>query len=200
MGYFRLLMSAPLTAKMTTMDTPSHLSFTTRSLHWIIAVGFIALSALGIYMALTETWWLYHWHKSFAILLFAIILLRVVWRLKQGWPVPVQRYQRHEQQLAKLVHWVLLLGTLAMPITGMIYSGSSGNGFGIFNWTIMPANPDPANPDNTIPFNATLMAFGETAHEIMGYTLVVALLAHIAGALKHHLWDKDGTLLRMLGK
>ncbi len=182
------------------MDTPSRLSFTTRSLHWIIALGFIALSALGIYMALTETWSLYHWHKSFGIILFGIILVRVVWRLKQGWPVPLHRYQRYEQQLAKLVHWVLLLGTIAMPVTGMIYSGGSGNGFGIFSWAIMPINPDPAAPGSTIPFNETLMVIGETAHEVIGYTMVAALLLHIAGAIKHHLWDKDRTLLRMIGK
>lgn len=182
------------------MDTPSQLSFTTRSLHWVIALGFMVLCALGIYMALTETWWLYHWHKSFGIVLFTLILLRVVWRLKQGWPVPVRPYQRHEQQLAKLVHWVLLLGTIAMPVTGMLYSGSSGNGFGIFSWAIMPANPDLTNPSNVIPVSPALMEIGETAHELIGYTLVAALLLHIVGALKHHLWDRDGTLLRMLGK
>ncbi|MED5488196.1 MAG: cytochrome b/b6 domain-containing protein, partial [Pseudomonadota bacterium] len=37
-------------------------------------------------------------------------------------------------------------------------------------------------------------------HFYLGYTVIVALLLHIAGALKHHFVDKDGTLKRMLGK
>lgn len=182
------------------MDTQLTLSLTTRILHWLIAIGFIGLSALGIYMANTETWPLYHWHKSLGILLFVIIFLRVIWRLRQGWPVPLHVYQRREQQLAKITHWILLLGTIAMPITGMIYSGSSGNGFGIFGWTLIQATPDPTNPGTVIPYSETLTQIGETAHEIIGYALVIAILLHIAGTIKHHVFDKDRTLLRMLGK
>lgn len=182
------------------MDTQLTLSLTTRLLHWVIAIGFIGLSALGIYMANTETWPLYHWHKSLGIILFGVILLRVMWRLLQGWPIPINTYERHEQVLAKIVHWILLLGTIAMPVTGMIYSGSSGNGFGIFNWTLVQATPDPSNPGSVIPYSESLMQIGETTHEIIGYALVVAILLHIAGAIKHHVFDKDGTLLRMLGK
>lgn len=182
------------------MDTQQTLSLTTRLLHWVIALGFIGLSALGIYMANTETWSLYHWHKSLGILLFGIILLRVVWRLWQGWPVAIHRYQHWEQQLAKITHWILLLGTIAMPVTGMIYSGSSGNGFGIFGWTLLQATPDPSNPGMVIPYSGNLEQIGESAHEIIGYALVVAIVLHIAGAIKHHVFDKDRTLLRMLGK
>lgn len=182
------------------MDTQLTLSMTTRVLHWLVAIGFIGLSALGIYMANTETWSLYDWHKSLGILLFVIILLRVIWRLWHGWPVPSHVYQRREQQIAKITHWTLLLGTIAMPITGMIYSGSSGNGFGIFGWALIQATPDPANPATVIPYSENLTQIGETTHEIIGYLLVVAILLHIAGSVKHHVFDKDRTLLRMLGK
>ena len=182
------------------MDSQLTLSLTTRLLHWVIALGFIGLSLIGIYMANTETWWLYHWHKSLGVLLFGIILLRVIWRLWRGWPVAIHKYQLWEQQLAKITHWILLLGTIAMPITGMMYSGGSGNGFGIFGWRLMEATLDPTNPDMVIPYSETLEQIGETSHEIIGYTLVIAIVLHIAGAIKHHVFDKDGTLLRMLGK
>lgn len=182
------------------MDTKDKLSLTTRSLHWIIAVCFIALTAVGIYMANTETHSLYSLHKSIGIILFVVILLRVGWRIKQGWPTPAGEYQKIEQLLAKVTHWILLLGTIAMPITGMLYSGMSGHGFGIFGWTIVKGNDDPESPGEVIPYNELLSAVGEQTHEIIGYTLAVAIVLHIAGACKHHLLDKDRTLLRMLGK
>jgi cytochrome b561 len=37
-------------------------------------------------------------------------------------------------------------------------------------------------------------------HEIAGWTIIVAISLHIAGAIKHHFIDKDNTLRRMLGK
>lgn len=182
------------------MDTQSHLGLTSRSLHWIIAIGFISLTLVGIYMANTDTSALYPLHKSTGVILFAIILLRVLWRLKQGWPAPVGQYQKIEQLSAKLTHWILLFGTLAMPITGMLYSGMSGHGFGIFGWTLVKKNYDPEQPGEVIPYSELLSTIGEQSHEIIGYTLVAAIVLHIAGACKHHFLDKDRTLLRMLGK
>jgi cytochrome b561 len=182
------------------MDSKLQLSLTTRLLHWVVALGFIALSAIGIYMANTESWALYDWHKSFGILLFGIILVRAGWRLRQGWPAPLHTQDKVSQLVARFVHWFLLLGTLAMPITGMLYSGGSGHGFSLFGWVIVPENPDAENPGNVIAYSETMGQFGETAHEILGYALVVAILLHIIGALKHHLLDKDRSLLRMLGK
>ena len=38
----------------------------------------------------------------------------------------------------------------------------------------------------------------QEAHEIAGIVLLVLLGLHVAGALKHHLFDKDATLRRML--
>lgn len=182
------------------MDTKNNLDLTTRTLHWIIAICFIALIAVGIYMANTDAWAFYPLHKSMGIILFVVILLRVGWRAKQGWPAPAGEYQKIEQLLAKVTHWVLLLGTLAMPITGMLYSGMSGHGFGIFGWTIVKGNYDPANSEQVIPHSELLSVISEQAHELIGYTLAVAIILHIAGACKHHLVDKDRTLLRMLGK
>lgn len=182
------------------MDTKNNLSLTTRSLHWLIAICFIALTAVGIYMANTEAWALYPLHKSFGVILFVVILLRVGWRVKQGWPTPVGQYQKIELVLAKVTHWILLLGTIAMPISGMLYSGMSGHGFGIFGWTILKGNYDPANPEQVIPHSELLSAISEQAHEIIGYTLAVAIVLHVAGACKHHFLDRDRTLLRMLGK
>lgn len=182
------------------MDTKDKLSLTTRSLHWIIAMCFIALTAVGIYMANTETWMLYPLHKSMGIILFVVILLRVGWRIKQGWPTPAGQYQKIEQRLSKITHWILLLGTVAMPITGMFYSGMSGHGFDVFGWTLVKSNYDPQNQGQVIPHSELLSAISEQAHEIIGYTLTLAIGLHIIGACKHHFLDKDRTLLRMLGK
>ncbi|AEG01443.1 cytochrome b [Methylomonas methanica] len=182
------------------MDTKNSLSWLTLFLHWIIAFTIIGLIGLGLVMTNFEQYHYYDIHKSIGIILIGFILLRVLWRIKQGWPVPVSKYDKREMLMAKIVHWVLIVSTVLMPITGMLFSGASGHGFGIFGLEILHENTDPADPENVIPLNRFLGGFGEVSHEYLGYLLILAIVLHIAGALKHHLIYKDPTLLRMLGK
>lgn len=86
------------------IDTPNKFSPITVILHWIVALTIIALLAIGVFMVETEAYYLYDWHKSFGFLIFFIVLCRVVWRLKNGWPTPVGQYSNIEQSLAKVAH------------------------------------------------------------------------------------------------
>lgn len=181
------------------MDTQQTLSPLTITLHWVIALTLIALMGVGFYMATFEYYPLYDWHKSFGVLIFAIILLRVWWRIKNGWPVPVRAYPALEHRLAQATHWVLIVGTLLMPISGMLYSGLGGYGIKVFGWAMVPGNKNPLTGE-TEPFHAGLSGLGQFTHEWLGYLLAGAIILHIVGALKHHLIDRDRTLLRMLGR
>ena len=176
------------------------LSTTTLVLHWIIAITIICMVSVGLYMTETETFFLYPYHKSIGVIIFSIILVRVAWRLKEGWPEPVSDYPIHERILSKLVHWVLLLASMAMPISGMIMSGAGGHGFGVFGWVIVAPNHDPVNPQKVLALYEPLANLAHEVHEIIGFVIAGAIILHIAGALKHHLMDKDRTLLRMLGR
>ncbi len=182
------------------MDTQNQLSPITRALHWLVALMIISLLAVGFYMATFEVWALYPIHKAFGVIALLIILPRVVWRLKNGWPIPVRDYPTWEHKLAVATHWVLILGTVIMPISGFIFSGASGHGVDVFGLVLAPMNPDPSHPGEVIAFNETVADAGNELHEIVGYVMAMAIALHIAGALKHHIFDKDRTLLRMLGK
>lgn len=164
----------------------------------MVALGILCLIATGIYMVQTEAWPLFHLHKSVGLLLFAVIIARVLWRLKNGLPHPVGRYSRLEHGVAKAVHYLLLACTIAMPISGMIYSGNSGNGFGIFSVEIFPSNYPPEG-GMAIPLSTPWADIGQATHSFIGYFLLGLIVLHVAGALKHHIVDRDSTLTRMLG-
>ncbi|MCB1668165.1 MAG: cytochrome b [Porticoccaceae bacterium] len=182
-----------------TLDTKEKLSRLTVTLHWLVGVSIIGLLAVGTYMEKTETLFLYPLHKSFGVIIFIVVLARVFWRIKNGWPPPANRYKKIEQVLAKITHWVLILGTVIMPISGMIMSGAAGHGIHIFGLELLAMNPNPQNPEEMLPLNKPLAGIGHETHEIIGKVMIVAVLLHIIGAFKHHLVDKDGTLRRMLG-
>ena len=180
-------------------DTKSKLSKLTVRLHWVVGITIITLLSVGVYMKEFEAYALYPIHKSFGVLIFLVVLGRVIWRIKKGWPKPASDYKRIEQILSKITHWILIIGTVAMPVSGMILSGVGGFGFGIFGLSIAPENIDAATGEVT-PFNTTISEiFGYGAHEVIGYTMIGAVALHIIGALKHHIVDKDGTLRRMAG-
>lgn len=181
-------------------DTRQKLTPVTIALHWLVGLTFIVVLAVGFYMEMTETFALYSLHKSFGALLFFIIMVRVVWRVMNGWPVPLKDDNKLELLVAKVVHWILIIGTVLMPVSGMMMSAGGGRGVYIFGWELIANNPDMANPGKVIPLNETIAGLGHSAHGIIGWVMVVAILAHIAGAIKHHHVYKNDTLLRMKGK
>lgn len=182
------------------MDTKEKFSPITITLHWLIAISIICLLAVGFYMATAEVWSLYPIHKSFGIIVFVLAVLRILWRIKNGWPIPVRDYPAWEHKLAVLTHWILITGTIVMPLSGFIFSGAGGYGVEVFGLTLAPSNPNPADLTKVIAFNQPMSDVGHEVHEIVGYIMAIAIALHLAGALKHHIIDKDRTLLRMLGK
>ncbi len=182
------------------MDTINRLSPITIALHWLVALSIMGLLCLGLYMTEFEQWGLYHIHKSLGILLAFVVLIRVLWRIKSGWLVPAQKYSKWEVSLAKSIHWGLIVSTVLMPVSGMLYSGASGHGFGVFGFEILHSNHSPDNPSLVIPLSEFWSDVGQRVHGLNGYVLVAAIFIHAAGAIKHHFIDRDSTLSRMFGK
>ena len=181
-------------------DTKEKLSKITVAVHWLVGVTIICMPAVGIYMEENEVYALYPIHKSVGALIFMVILARVVWRISQGWPQPVSQYKQWEQLLSKIVHYVLLIGSVIIPLSGIMMSAGGGHGLQVFGLEVIATNPDPLDPQKMLPLNETIARTGHSLHGLVSNIVIAAILMHIAGAWKHHLMDKDGTLKRMLGK
>ena len=181
------------------LDSVNKLSPTTIALHWFIAIGFIGIFVLGKYMDIAHDYSMYPIHKSLGVLIVLVVVPRLLWRYRNGLPKPLYDHSLQEKA-ATAVHLTLLAATILMPISGMMMSGFSGHGIPIFGFDLVAANPDPANPGEVIALNETLAEIGHVVHGALQWVIIVSLVLHIGGALKHHFKDKDGTLSRMLGK
>lgn len=182
------------------VDTKQKLSSTTVWLHWIIAIMIIGLLMVGVYMEENEVYRLYPIHKSLGVIVFGFVILRVIWRIKNGWPQTIGQQAQLLQLVSKIVHYVLIIGTVLMPISGMLMSGMGGHGINVFGLELLATNPDPLDPNKVLPLNEELAKAGHRMHGVVGNIMFAAIALHIAGALKHHFIDKDGILKRMLGK
>ena len=182
-----------------TQSTYSELSKGTIRLHWIVGIMMILLLATGIYMEETETFALYPWHKSFGVLVLLFALVRIAWRIRKGWLNPVGAYSSIEKNLSKLIHWLLIVATVILPVSGFMMSVMGGHGADFFGLELVGRNINPDNPREVIPLNESLAGMAHTVHGLGGNLLLFALSLHVMGAFKHHLVDKDSTLRRMIG-
>ncbi len=182
-------------------------------LHWLIALGIVAMFGLGWYMselpkegpkAMTYdlfdlgiyTWQLseevsprtfyFNLHKSIGVTLLALIVFRVYWRLTHQPPALLASMQAWEKKLATLGHKALYVLMLAVPVSGLIMATYSKYGVKWFGVPLIPGLDDKAMRENFVE-----------VHEIAGIILLVIIIVHSLAALKHKFIDKDGTLKRM---
>lgn len=169
-----------------------------RFFHWTVALLMISLLSVGLYMATFSDYSLYPIHKSMGVLALLLILPRVVIRVIKGWPSPPanSHYASYEILLSKIVHWVLIIGTIMMPISGMLMSGAAGFGIYVFGVELLAQNTNAAGDIQAI--NTTFAQLGATIHGLLGKVLIGCIVLHTVGAFKHHIIDKDDTLKRML--
>lgn len=160
--------------------------------HWLLALAIVGAFGVGLYMSdlpfsMTRLK-LYNWHKWAGVTILALSALRLLWRLFNKPPadLPMPAWQA---SAAHLTHGLLYALFFAVPLAGWAYSSAAG--FPIVWFGVLPL-PDFVSPDKALA--ETL----KTTHKLLAYGLAALVLAHVAGALKHHFIDRDGLLLRML--
>ena len=179
----------------TTSPQPSSLSRTTKILHSLIGIGMIGMLAAGLYMTSFEAYGVYDWHKSFGVLILILALFRIAWRIKKGWPTPVSDESPALLLVAKLVHWALIITTALYPISGIMMSVGGGHGLGFFGLELVAESINAQG--ETVALNSTIGGIGHSIHGWIVYPVIAIIVLHAAGALKHHVIDKDNTLKRM---
>lgn len=182
-------------------------------LHWLIALAIFFMIGLGWYMTDLPKegpkqiafdlfdWGLYTWqlsepgsprmfyfnlHKSVGLTLFALVLFRLYWLITHKPPVMLSSYRVWERKLATGTHHFLYLLMIAIPVTGLLMSLNSKFGVNWFGLHVLDGADDKA-----------LRHTYEELHEFGANLLVVLLILHVLGALKHKFIDKDETMSRM---
>ncbi|WP_163930069.1 cytochrome b [Paraferrimonas sp. SM1919] len=178
-------------------DTKTHLSVTTRTLHWTVGLLLLSLLAVGIYMTETKAYGLYGLHKSVGLIALILVIARSIWRVSNGFPRAISSQGKWLDGLAKTVHWLLLITALVMPLSGALMSWLGGHGLALFSVELVPANLD-ANSGKSTPINGQLAGVFASIHSLVGYLLTLGVVLHIVGAFKHHFINKDRTLIRMV--
>jgi cytochrome b561 len=171
----------------------NNLSKPTIILHWLVGLSFLGALCVGSLLDFfpkgPDKMLLLGLHKSFGTMILLMAMLRLIWRLKEGSISSLYTVSKVQAMGVKFIQYFLLLVTITMPISGIVMSIGGGYGLAVFGLELVAAG-------DKIEW---LGSFGHDVHTMSVNFIIVALVLHIAGALKHQYIDKDGTLSRMLG-
>jgi cytochrome b561 len=128
-------------------------------------------------------------HKSVGITILGLAVLRLAWRLFNPVPPLPAGLPRWQDRAAHASHFLLYALLFITPLLGWFMS--SARAFSV-SWFGLVTLPDFIEPDK-VAFEAL-----RDAHEFMAGSLAVIAIVHAAAALKHHFFDRDDVLRRML--
>jgi len=172
---------------------PSRYSLGAIILHWAIAIAVIVawrIAESAEHASEAQEAAIMADHMAVGMIILLLTVLRLAWRLAHAQPPFPQDIAGWERIAARVVHvtfYVLLVGLPLMGWLGSSMEGASIDVFGVFTVPGLPVAADRGLGHEILEVHGSL-------GEIMLYLIVL----HVLGALKHHFYDRNGALYRML--
>lgn len=169
-----------------------------KTFHWLTALLIFTAIPLGL---VAERWpydtdpqlatkaLLFSAHKTVGVTAFFVGLARIIWASLQPRPEPLHPERRIETLAAGTTHWLLYISLVLVPLSGWLHHAAT-TGFAPIWWPFGQSLP-------FVPKSEPVAGFFGAWHWVFTKVLIAAVLLHVAGALKHALVDRDGTLQRM---
>jgi cytochrome b561 len=172
---------------------PTRYSAVAQIFHWVIA-GLIVTQFTLAWMADDLPLGMHKLallarHKSFGMTVLMLAVLRLIWRLFNRPPELPVGMAPIERLLARATHVLFYVLLFAMPLTGWLMSSAKNYSVSWFGWFTWP---------NLIGKSDQSFELLKSTHEILSWLLLSIAVLHILAALKHHFWNKDDVLKRML--
>lgn len=165
------------------------------ALHWLVALMVFGLFGLGLYMvdlSYYDSWYKgsVALHKSLGISLALLLSLRILWRIASAQPESLLAASKKlQRQLALWALRLLYALLLTLLVSGYMISTADGRAIAVFDWFEIPA----------LPWQFTRQEnLAGDVHFYLAWSLISLVALHALAALKHHFFDRDNTLKRML--
>lgn len=188
--WFRAILQESIMSTQTTRYTKPAIW-----LHWITAILMLFMLFFGDdFIRVPRGGSLAGWepsaHASFGILILLLGLARLFWRLGHPPPALPQKMPRWQVLASHATHWAFYALMVAIPLMGLL--------------AIVPFGTERPNVEQVTFFKLFPVAFMPNlgdwtidAHGLLANAAQALVIVHVAAALKHQFWDKDGLLRRM---
>lgn len=171
--------------------SPARYSSAAILLHWVLAALLLFQLSLGWRLDTLDgvaQFVAFQLHKSIGISILLLSFIRLAIRFMVPRPAPIPASPALSF-LASATHWLLYVVMIAGPLTGWALVSTAKIRlqtllFGTVPWPHLPLPSSWNKPAGAV-------------HELIGYLLVILVVLHVAGALRHHLL-RDDVIGRMM--
>lgn len=160
--------------------------------HWSIGILIILMLIMGNIFNefpkdLRPT--VYMVHKSTGILILALVMLRIFWRIINAQPKLPEGTSKLVHLGANAGHIALYILMVAMPLSGWLFMTGKYplTFYGLFDVPILTGSDD-----------KDIRKLAKEAHEVVANLLIIVVSLHVVAALYHHYFLKDNVLKRIL--
>lgn len=130
-------------------------------------------------------------HASTGFGLLALVAFRIIWRLRNPPPPLPADMSKAAQLSAQVSHFTLYAAMVTLPLTGWLaFTEHVRRTLGVASASFFGVAKIPILPDFGINFHFI--------HKWCGNAVLALIALHILAALKHHFYDRDDVLVRML--
>lgn len=164
----------------------------TRLLHWLMAVFIVGLFVLGVWMVGLDYYSPYYTsapdlHRSLGILTGVLLIVRFCWVVFNTRPANPE-LSPAEKMMATLVQWAFYPLIAAIVVSGYLIATTDGRAIDVFGIVSLPSAVTDRSVTDTAGF----------AHRWIAYCTLALAAVHTAAALKHHFWDRNSVLKRIV--
>lgn len=165
---------------------------TAKVLHWAVVALLVTQYPIGWLMPNIHRGMMpgvaMTWHISIGTVILALIVVRFAWRLTH--PVAPERSLRPYQRLtSEAVHWLLYLLVLVTTVSGWLFASARGWKIAWFFLVPFPMLTSGSQP---------LVRKLDGWHQDFEWVLLILIALHVASALLHLAYYRDGVMRRML--
>jgi cytochrome b561 len=183
--------TSPPWGRIRWQDGPRSFGWVSILLHWLGAAAIITLLFAGNSIHASKGVngdAALRFHTTVALSAYALLWVRVIWRVARGHPRRLPRQSRGSYAIATPAHWILLAAIAIMLVTGPLLAWAGGLPLRLFSLEI----PSPIEP--------TLWLFGtmRIGHLAAAWILGWGTLLHVLAVIKHMAVDRDGSFDRMM--
>jgi cytochrome b561 len=165
-----------------------------RAVHWVVAALIVIVVGLGwaIPGAPRGDDWrelLLFLHRSVGLLILALMVFRILWRLRHPPPPLPAGFPRLEAAAARADHALLYAVLVVMPLSGLVNAAAAGHAVSFFGLFAIPP---------FLPEDPRLSQVAIAAHLACQFIVYGLVAVHVAAALTHRFVRRNRILDRML--
>lgn len=141
-------------------------------LHWTMAICFLLLFSVGIYMAdlpreVSYRFALYDFHKSMGVLVMILLTVRILIALRSAKPNFSQKTSPWLR--TTVLHTALYLFMLVVPISGYLFSNFGGHDVAFFSLRL----------PSIVSESKDVVGLAKNAHFWLAYTFMAFITVHL---------------------